>query len=305
MVTLEGHSDQTYVSVLGNDGTAQGIRGILRITNTRVYTGLYVYDSSDTAHRTVSLDSVVIGDGLYGQITGLAPAAIQYRYNQTSYLSLYTGSAGADINVVGTGDDTYLESDGSNNSVLLGGARGLQGLQGQVTIGNYTGRVNVDIDDVADTEKRTITLTTDTPDVENVEVFGLTPRPITIKSYCIGRLDLEGGSGGDTFEVQNTSAYSFPTTIYTNFGNNAVNVHATSISPLSLYLSGMDTVHIGDAVNGLAGISSPVLVVGNGPGAGDAIYVIDQANPSPETYYVTDTGLASSTLAPTSRRRKA
>jgi hypothetical protein len=290
-LTLEGHSDQTYVSVQGDDGTAQGIRGTLRITNTRVSTGLYVYDSSDKTQRTVSLDSIIIGDGLYGQITGLAPAAIQYRYNQTSYLGLYTAPAGADINVAGTGVDTYLEVDGSNNSVLLGGARGLQGLQGQVTIHSYTGRVNVDVDNVADTQSRTVTLTTYTPDVENVEIFGLTPRPITIESDCLGRLDLEGGSGGDTFEVQNTSAYSFPTTIYTNFGNNTVNVHATSASPLSVYLSGMDTVNIGDAANGLAMVGSPVTVVGNGLGAGDTINVVDQANPGPETYTVTDVGL--------------
>jgi hypothetical protein len=296
VLTLEGHSDQTSVYVGAPGGTVQGIRGTLRITNPRVFTGLLVYDNGDTAHQTVSLDSVIIGDGLYGQITGLAPAAIQYRYNQTSYLKVFTGPGGASLNVAGCGDDTYLNSDGSNNSILLGGARGLQGLQGQVTIANYTGRVNVDINDVTDTDNRTVAVTTYTPDVENVEIFGLTPRPVTINSLCIGRLDIEGGSGGDTFEVQNTSStYSFPTTIYTNFGNNTVNVHATSKSPLAVYLSGNDRVNIGDAANGLALVGTPVTVVGNAPGAGDTINVIDQANPNAETYIVADTYLSTST----------
>jgi hypothetical protein len=294
VLTLEGHSPETYVSVLSNDHTVRGIRGTLRITNSRAYTGLYVYDSSDTVQQTFSLDSVIIGDGLYGQITGLARGAIQYRYNQTTYLSVYTGPGGANINLTGTGVDTYLEVAGSNDSVvLLGSARGLQGLQGQVTISSHTGRVNVDVNDVADTQNPTVTLDTFTPDIEYVEVFGLTPRPVTIQSDCIARLDVEGGSGS-TLQVQNTSKYSFPTTIYTNFGNNTVNVHATSQSPLSVYLSGGDTAKIGDANNGLANIRTPVNVVGNALGAGDAINVIDQANPNTETYTVTDTDLSTS-----------
>jgi hypothetical protein len=60
-------------------------------------------------------------------------------------------------------------------------------------------------------------------------------------------------------------------------------------------LSGDDTVNLGDADNGLALISTPVTVVGNALGAGDTINVIDQANPNPETYLVTNTDLSTST----------
>ncbi|HLJ93201.1 MAG TPA: hypothetical protein VKU02_08430 [Gemmataceae bacterium] len=66
-------------------------------------------------------------------------------------------------------------------------------------------------------------------------------------------------------------------------------MHATSNSPVAVYLSGNDTVNIGDMDNGLAPIRTPVTVVGNAPGAGDTTNVIDQANANPETYIITDT----------------
>src|SRR5439155_10396324 len=89
VLTLEGNSDQTYVTVGGNDGTVQGIRGTLRITNSRARTWLNVVDSSDTVHRRVNLDRIIIGDGLYGQIIGLAQAGvIQYKYGDILFLGV-------------------------------------------------------------------------------------------------------------------------------------------------------------------------------------------------------------------------
>jgi len=57
----------------------------------------------------------------------------------------------------------------------------------------------------------------------------------------------------------------------------------------------MPPTNIGDSVNGLAAILTPVTVVGNALGAGDTINVMDQANPNPETYVATNIGLINST----------
>jgi hypothetical protein len=287
VLTLEGNSDQTYVAVGGNDGTVQGIRGALRITNPRARTWLNVVDISDKVHRRVNLGRILIGDGLYGQIIGLAPAVIQYKYGDTLFLGVTTGTGGADVFVSSTDPPTSLQGNGPNTSIYL---YSLEHFQGPLSISSYiNGSIAVEISDLGDSDSQTVTLETYKPDTEHVRVSGLTLQPIDIGSASLQSLGIEG-SGGSTFVVQTTSAYAFPTTIYTNYGNNTVVVHSTARSPLSVYLTGgqNDTVNLGDADHGLALIQSPVTLVGNELGAGDTLNVIDQANPDPETYVVTD-----------------
>jgi hypothetical protein len=289
VLTLEGNSDQTFVAVGGNDGTVQGIGGALRITNPRARTWLNVVDISDTVHRHVNLDQIIIGDGLYGQISGLAPAFIQYMYGDILFLGVTTGTAGADVFVSSTDPATSLAGNGPNTYIYLDVSQ--QHLQGPLSISSYiNGSIAVDISDVGDPDSPTVTLDTSMPDTEHVRVWGLTQQPIDIVSSSLQSLSIEGGNGGSTFDVQTTSTYAFPTTIDTSYGSNTVVVHGTSTSPLSVYLTGgqNDTVNLGDADNGLALIQSPVTVVGNQPGDGDTLNVIDQANPNPETYIFTD-----------------
>jgi hypothetical protein len=289
VLTLEGNSASTYVYVGDAQNSVQGIRGTLRFTNPRGQTWLDVRDGSDTGHPRVNLDSTIIGNGLYGRISGLAPAVIQYKYGETLSLAVTTGTGGADVFVSSTDPPTFLEGNGPNTYVYVDTSG--QHLQGPLSISsNVNGSLAVDISDVGDPDSRTVTLDTYTPDTEHVRIWGLTQQPIDIMSFSLQSLGIEGGNGGSTFDVLTTSAYSFPTTIYTNYGNNTVNIHGTSTSSLSVYLSGgpNDTVNLGDAANGLALLQSPVTLVGNEPGAGDTLNVIDQVNPNPETYVFTD-----------------
>jgi hypothetical protein len=299
VLTVTGDSDPCYVGV-GSGSNVQTIQGTLRIRNEPFVNRIYVDDSTDAVPRSVTLQSVIIGNALFGEIDGLAPAAIQYQYNETDYLALYTGP-GDSIDVQATGTTTDLIALGVSTSIFVGGSQqGLQSIQGPLNIaGSNTipDNISVVIGDVPDTQSQTVTLDTITPDTEYVEVSASTGQPITIASDSLAALTIEGG-GGDTIEVNNTSAYSFPTTISTNHGNSTVNVHATSASPLTVNLSGNDTVNIGDAANGLANISTPVTVVGSGDQfthRGDAIDVLDQANPNPETYVVSNATLNTST----------
>jgi hypothetical protein len=203
-----------------------------------------------------------------------------------------TGTGGADVFVSSTDAPTFLQGNGANTSIYVDVSQ--QHLQGLLNLSSsVNGSLAVDISDVGDPNSQTVTLDTYTPDTEHVRVWGLTQQPIDIMSPSLQSLSIEGGNGGSTFDVLTTSAYAFPTTIYANNGNNTVNVHGTSRSSLSVYLDGgqNDTVNLGDAANGLALIQSPVTLVGNQPGAGDTLNVIDQANPNPETYVFTDTQL--------------
>ena len=69
---------------VGNAGSVQGILGALTIQNPPSFTTLNVNDSADTVARTVTLSTFVSGGANWGSITGLAPAAINYKYADTS-----------------------------------------------------------------------------------------------------------------------------------------------------------------------------------------------------------------------------
>jgi hypothetical protein len=109
-VNLIGYSLNTTVNV-GDAGSVQQILGPLTITNPPSFTTVNVDDSADTTARTVRLDTVTIGSSDYGRITGLAPAAILYKYADTSSVTVQTGTGGATVNVVATGKPVNLIGD--------------------------------------------------------------------------------------------------------------------------------------------------------------------------------------------------
>ena len=69
---------------MGNAGSVQGILGTLTIQNPHSFDTINVDDSADTLARTVTLSTFVSGGANWGAITGLAPAAINYKYADTS-----------------------------------------------------------------------------------------------------------------------------------------------------------------------------------------------------------------------------
>src|SRR5205823_11428274 len=141
--------DQTYVTVSDSNGTVQSIRGTLRITNARGRTSLYVVDISDTVHRHVNMNQVIIGDSLYGEIIGLGPAAIQYKYGDALFVGVTTGTGGADVYVTSTDAATSLQGNGANTYIYLDVSQ--QHFQGPLSISsNISGSIAVDISDVGD-----------------------------------------------------------------------------------------------------------------------------------------------------------
>jgi hypothetical protein len=69
---------------VGNAGSVQGILGALTIQNPPSLTTLNINDSADRVARTATLSTFVSGGANFGSITGLAPAAINYKYADTS-----------------------------------------------------------------------------------------------------------------------------------------------------------------------------------------------------------------------------
>ena len=81
-ITVNGVANDT-VNV-GNFGHVQGILAAVNVQNPHGLTTLNVDDSADGTARAVKMNTFASGDGNWGSITGLAPAAINYKYADTS-----------------------------------------------------------------------------------------------------------------------------------------------------------------------------------------------------------------------------
>ena len=232
--TTDIENAATVVNV-GVQGSVQDIRGTLNIENSSLYfTSLLVDDSADTGSRSVTLGRLVnpppnLPDPdayPWGYIHGLAPADINYKYIDIQSLTLNTGTGSNVLNVQATESDTILPSgivasidttlnlgDGTNlvnvtpyDSTSPTGfqAQNLDFIGGKLTVNGGTGSNTLVLDDVANTNQSTWTLTGDTVSRTYVPQNGgdLGP-PVTrtVNYSTIGTIRIEASSGGNEFDL--------------------------------------------------------------------------------------------------------
>jgi hypothetical protein len=181
-IEIIGHGRDT-VNV-GSGGSVQGIRGAVSIENPPSFTTLNVDDSADPAARTATLSTITpAGDSPWGTITGLAPAAINFEYADTSSVHLTTGRVGDTVNVLATGVPTYLSSGGGRDTVNVGSGGSVQGIRGAVSIENPPSLTTLNVDDSADPAWRFAHLDTITPagDSSWGAITGLAPAAINFE----------------------------------------------------------------------------------------------------------------------------
>lgn len=129
-VTVAGTSSATPVTVRGADTVLVGsgsklteIRSAVTIENPPSYTALTVDDSADPTFRNVTHETVSISGSLYGRIS-FGGVPIQYKYADTSRVTLNTGSGGAQVNVLGTSTPLTLNGGGAADTFNVQGASG-------------------------------------------------------------------------------------------------------------------------------------------------------------------------------------
>src|SRR5262249_10284178 len=106
-----GGADQVNI---GNAGSVQQIGGTVTILNAPSLSTITVDDSADGVARTVTHDTFTpAGDLPHGRITGLAPAVIQYRYNDALSVTVQGGTAGNTFNVLATGSTALTLNAGN------------------------------------------------------------------------------------------------------------------------------------------------------------------------------------------------
>jgi hypothetical protein len=300
---LQGSNTVRVGSLAPNSGgTLANINGVVDVYGPGS-TSLYVDDSGDTTAKTASMYD--------GKISGLAPADIDWSPTSSSTggvtdLHVGGGSGGNTFNVygtsnfyiatylgTGTGNDTVnvlattgtLNIDGQNGSdtVTLGSlAPSLGGtlanIAGPVNVSNSSGQTTLVVDDSGDTVSKTATLI-------DGKLTGLAPAavywaPTSTTVGGVNFLDILGGSGGNTFNVLNTSYLDFGTRIQTGTGNDKVNVQATT-GVLGVYNNaGNDSVTIGSLAPSLGGTLANINAYVDAGGPGPVALTVDDSGDS-------------------------
>jgi hypothetical protein len=214
---IVAHANAT-VNVGDDYNTLGGITHNLSIADppANSYVTLNVYDNGDAGFHTATFQTITVGSLNYGQITGLAPAAITYKYEDTSYVDVETGTAGANVNVLATGSPVHLRFDYAHGTVNVGDAGSVQHIQRPLTIGGPA-VPTVNVDDSADPSPRTVTLDTSVP---YGLITGLAPAVIEYSSGVANSVTVETGTGGGMVNVLSTSV---PTSIV-GHANGTVNI---------------------------------------------------------------------------------
>ncbi|HZU38327.1 MAG TPA: hypothetical protein VFA18_20550, partial [Gemmataceae bacterium] len=154
---------------------------------------LLVDDSADNISRVATLKSFTpAGDSdLWGSISGLAPAAINYEYPDTSSLTINGGSHGNTFNVQSSqaGTALTLNTGSGNDTVNLGStATKLDTLQGPLIVNGQAGSDTLYFKDQGQTAGQSYTLTPSTV---------ARPGMATVSYGTVEKLSLTAGSGDD------------------------------------------------------------------------------------------------------------
>jgi hypothetical protein len=154
------------------------------------------------------------------------------------------GSTGFDVLSTAAGTATTINSQGTD-TVTVGNNGSVQGILGPLSID--PANVSLVVDDSADPTARTVTLTP-------TQIIGLSPAVINYDSG-VSNLTVDGGFGGNTFDVVNTSA-SAVTNVNSGAGNDFVNMLGVSNFLYIDGVAGNDVVTIGSLIPDAASFSS-------------------------------------------------
>jgi fibronectin-binding autotransporter adhesin len=130
---------------------------------------------------------------------------------------------------------TSTTGAGTTDTVNVGNANSVQSVLGALTIKNMAGLSNVNINDSADPTAHTATLT-------NNAITGLAPATINYQTGEVDTLTINGGDGGNTFNINSTLNGTPGTTVVNSgAGNDTLNIDGSGLGANSVNnLNGQD-----------------------------------------------------------------
>lgn len=284
-------------------GTVNGINAPLTLNGDSDFDTLNVDDTGDTASNTGTLTATTV-NGL-GMAAGIG-------YGTLESLNIHLGSGSDTFTIMSTHlGATVLETNAGNDTVnvrtisaattvnagsgddtinvgglapVVGGT--VDGIAALLTVnGNdpASGSDVLNVDDTGDTGPNTGTLTATT--ITGLGMAG------SISYGTIETLNIDLGSGGDTFTIASTHAGT--TTLNSNAGGDTVNVQTISGETTVNTGSEDDTINVGGlapAMGTVNAISAPLAI--SGGGGSDTLNVDDTGEALPNSGVLTATTLS-------------
>ncbi len=151
----------------------------------------------------------------------------------------------------------------SNDTVTVGSNGSLANIGGTVNVSNSSGQTRLDVEDNGDTSARSVGVTANAVTFSNLGQVNYSGATTASSGAIVGvtSLEVDGGQGGDTYNVNSTAANTPLTLVTAAPGGSSVNTVYIkgSQSAVTVNSSGNDNVVVGNA-GSLAGIGGPVNV---------------------------------------------
>ena len=183
LTTTGGVDTYTLGSALNG---AQSVLGTITLTNPPNHNIITVDDASNSAARTATLDDVTLSGAPYGQLIGLAPATINWKYNDTTSINLIQGSGFDTLTVRRHQKPLAIQGTGGGDLVTLGGVAGIgmNGITASTTVSSSSGVTTLVLNDSTDSGSSTITHEMNT--LLMGRVTGMSPAPV---DYRVGQVN--------------------------------------------------------------------------------------------------------------------
>ncbi len=181
---------------IGTNNSLQQIQGSVVIQNDPSFTTLNLINSADTVARTLAISQQA---GNIGQLTGLAPGAIQWDNADIQAINITTGTGGDAVNVFGSSEAMLISNAGGRDTYNVGSSLdGLQGITGALTLRAFFGTDSpLILNDANSNVARNVTMSVNTVNLIDYTIGGLAPANITYRDF--GEVTIFEGLAGDTF----------------------------------------------------------------------------------------------------------
>jgi hypothetical protein len=234
-LSLFGAGSTDVVNVGDTSNTVQGIQATLTLENSPQHNTLDIHDDGDSGNHTVTLSSFTpAGDSEFGSITGLAPAAINFEYADTTAVNVKFGTGTRTVNVTGTGVTTNLFNL-ATATVNIGSSNSVAGIRGTLNLENEPTSDTVNINDAADSaaHRALIETVTRSGDTSLGQLTGIGAAAITWDYFDTAAVNVNFGTGTSEVDVTGTG-------VTTNLFN---------LGPTFVFISSIDR----DSVAGIQG----------------------------------------------------
>ncbi len=205
-LTTTGGADAYRIG--GASDGAQSVLGNITLQNPPSHNAIAVDDVGNPSGRTATLDDTLIAGLPYGWLSGLAPANIYWKYNDTSAVNITHGAGSDSLTVRRHQDALTIQGTAGTDTVTLGGVAGIgmNGITAPATVQNASGATMLVLNDSTDSAVNV--LSHFMQDASTGRVTGMSPAAIDYRVNQVNRVRLRTGTQADALQIQETHAGS-------------------------------------------------------------------------------------------------